>query len=194
MYFYNDDDGRGSFANFLNTYKFQSSWIIDDRKSYVRIFSREGMRVEIFANKPEQEETGINAINAYMKEKNISPTVIIHRGHSFYTESTLSKVPASAKLIFVGSCGGFYKISVALENAPDAHIISTKQIGTKSVNDAMLFSLNENIKAGKDIVWNEFWDRMRDKFSGNVYFNDYIPPNKNLESIFIRAYYKILGV
>ncbi|HRG87440.1 MAG TPA: hypothetical protein PLW44_00355 [Chitinophagales bacterium] len=194
MYFYNDDDGRSSYINFINTYKNQSNWVVDDRNSYVRIYSQQGKTVEIFANKPEFEENGISAIEAYFKENNYIPTVIVHRGHSFHTESTLEKVPASARLIFVGSCGGFYKLPIALENAPEAHIISTKQIGTKSVNDVMIYSLNENIRNGKDIVWNDFWGKMRDKLSSNQYFGDYIPPNKNLGAIFIRAYYKILGV
>ncbi len=194
MYFYNDDDGRSSFINFMNTYKNQNAWKIEDKYNYVRISSEDGRRIEIFANKPEYEENGVNAINAYLKDKALVPSVIVHRGHSFHTEATLEKVQSSAKLIFVGSCGGFYKISIALENAPDAHIISTKQVGTKTVNDAMLFALNENIRQGKDIVWNEFWDRMKEKFANNQYFSDYIPPQKNLESTFIRAYYKILGV
>lgn len=194
MYFYNDDDGRSSFINFMNTYKSNSAWHIEDKYNYVRIYTTEGKRVEILANKPEYEENGVNAINAYLQSKRETPTVIVHRGHSFHTEATLTKVPASAKLVFVGSCGGFYKISIALENAPDAHIISTKQIGTKSVNDAMLLALNESIRQGKNIVWNEFWDKMRERLANNQYFSDYIPPHKNLESTFIRAYYKILGV
>ena len=194
MYFYNDDDGRSSFINFINTYKNQSEWNIEDRKSYVRIYSADGMRVEVLANKPEFEESGISAIGEYLTKNKITPTVIIHRGHSYHTESTLEKIPASAKLVFVGSCGGFYKVSIALENAPEAHIISTKQVGTKTINDAMLLALNENIRAGKDIIWNDFWDKMRMKLGSNQYFSDYIPPNKNLEAVFIRAYYKLLGV
>lgn len=194
MYFYNDDDGRSSFINFINTYKRQLDWGIEDRNSFVRVYSLQGMQVEIFANKPEFEENGMNAIDGYLKEKKITPVVVVHRGHSFHTEATLQKIPPTAKLVFVGSCGGFYKISMALENAPDAHIISTKQVGTKNVNDAMILALNENIRNGKDIVWNEFWNKMRERLGSNPYFIDYIPPNKNLESIFIRAYYKMLGV
>src|ERR1019366_7454587 len=186
--------GRSSFTNFINTYKNQSAWVIDDKNTFVRIYSRTAMSVQIFANKPEFEETGMNAINAYMKEKNLVATVIVHRGHSFHTEATLEKILPTARLVFVGSCGGFYKISMALENAPEAHIISTKQVGTKTINDIMLFALNENIRAGRDIEWNEFWERMRDKLGSNQYFSDYVPPHKNLEAIFFRAYYKTLGV
>jgi hypothetical protein len=194
MYFYNDDDGRSSFINFMNAFKSQPNWKVEDRSNYVRVYSTDGKQVEILANKPEHEQNGINAINSYFLEKNTRPSVIVHRGHSFHTESTLEKVPPGAKLIFVGSCGGFYKLSIALQNAPEAHVISTRQIGTKSVNDAMIFALNEQIRQGREIVWNEFWGRMKEKLGNNPYFNDYVPPNKNLESIFIKAYYKILGV
>lgn len=194
MFFYNDDDGRSSFINFINTYKNQSAWAIEDRSSFVRIYSVTGKKVEIFANKPDYEENGNSAINSYLKERNMSPGVIVHRGHSFHTESTLERVPSSARLIFVGSCGGFYKLSSAIENAPDAQLIATRQVGTKTINDAMIYALNENIREGRDIVWNDFWSRMESRFGNNQYFNDYIPPNKNLESIFIKAYYKILGV
>lgn len=194
MYFYNDDDGRSSFINFMNSYKNQNAWGIEDRNSYVRVYSRKQKDVEIFANKPSSEENGISAINDYLKANKLIPTVIVHRGHSFHTESTLQRIPVSTRLLFIGSCGGFYKIPIALENAPDAHIIATKQVGTKTVNDIMLYALNENIREGKDIDWNEFWDKMHQKMANNQYFGDYVPPNKNIEAIFIRAYYKILGV
>ncbi len=194
MFFYDDDDGRSSFINFMNSYKNQNAWGVEDKNSYVRIYSRLQKKVEILANKPGSEENGVSAINDYFKANNLVPTVVVHRGHSFHTESTLQRIPATTRLLFVGSCGGFYKISVALENAPDAHIISTKQVGTKSVNDVMLYALNENIRSGKDIDWNEFWGKMSEKLGHNQYFGDYVPPHKNLEAIFIRAYYKILGV
>ena len=194
MYFYNDDDGRSSFINFMNTYKNQQLWKIEDRNSFVRIYASENRNVEILANKPEYESNGISSISAYLQQNNLQPTVVVHRGHSFHTESTLEKVPSTAKLIFVGSCGGFYKQSAAIENAPDAHIISTKQIGTKGINDVLLFALNENIREGRDINWNEFWDKMQVKFANNNYFSDYVPPHKNLESIYIKAYYSLLGI
>lgn len=194
MYFYNDDDGRSSFISFINSYRNQPAWGVEDMNNFVRVYSKAGLKVEILANKPSAEENGFSAIAAYLQEKGVSPTVIVHRGHSFHTEATLEKVPSSAKLIFVGSCGGFYKIPIALENAPDAHYISTKQVGTKTVNDPILFALNEDIRTGKDIDWNDFWSKMRDKLGNNQYFSDYVPPHKNLEAIFIRAYYKVLGV
>jgi hypothetical protein len=194
MYFYDDEDGRSSYDNFLNSYKGQQAWVIEDKSTYVHIYSQSGMKVEIFADKPDFEQRGINDIAGYMQRNNLAPAVVVHRGHSFHCEATLEKIQPSAKLIFLGSCGGYYKISSALENAPEAHIIATKQIGTKTINDVMLFALNEDIRNGDDIEWNNFWDQMRDKLGNNQYFSDYVPPQKNLEAIFIRAYYKTLGV
>lgn len=194
MYFYNDIDGRESFSNFLSTFKVLPTWKVEDRGSYVLVKSTEGNVVEIYANKPEYETNGQDAINDYFKENKIYPMVVIHRGHSFHTAATLEKIDEHVKLLLVGSCGGFYKLSEAIDNAPYAHIISTKQIGTKNINDPVLLSLNEYIRTGKNIVWKDFWEQMRQKLGSNPYFADYIPPHQNLKSLFSRAYFSLLGV
>ena len=80
------------------------------------------------------------------KLNNWEPLIIVHRGHSFHTEKTLSIVPANAKLLVVGSCGGYYKLPIAIERAPDAHIVSTKQIGTMRVNDPIIKLICEKIR------------------------------------------------
>jgi hypothetical protein len=194
MYFYNDIDGRESFNNFLNTFKVLPAWRIEERGTYVVVKSVEGNAVEIYANKPEFESNGQDAINEYFKANGLKPTVVIHRGHSFHTPSTLQNVDEHVKLLLVGSCGGFYKLSYAIDHAPDAHIISTKQIGTKFVNDPILLHLNEFIRTGKNIVWKDFWEQMRQKIGSNPHFTDYVPPHQNLKSLFSKAYFSLLGV
>ncbi len=194
MFFYNDADGRDSYYNFVNTFKNNQAWKVEDKGSYVLIKSSSGNNVEIYANKPEFEYNGQEAIKEYFKLNKINPSVMIHRGHSFHTVTTLQHVDEHVKLLFVGSCGGFYKLANAVDNAPDAHIIATKQIGTKSVNDPMIFTLNENIRNDKPIIWKDFWDSMRLKIGGNPMFADYVPPYQNLKSLFSRAYYQILGI
>jgi len=194
MYFYNDADGRDSYTNFLNTFKVFPTWKIEDKGSYVVIKSIEGNSVEIYANKPEYETNGQDAVTQFMRNNSITPSVMIHRGHSFHTASTLQHIDVGIKLLLVGSCGGFYKLSDAINNAPEAHIIATKQIGTKAINDAILLSLSENIRAGKTIVWKDFWEVMKQKLGSNPYFTDYIPPHQNLKSLFNKAYFSILGV
>lgn len=194
MYFYDDDDGRDSYLNFVSTFKSQPDWKVEENYNYVKVYSTSGKNIEIYANKPAYEESGEQAIAKIIKEKNYQVNVVIHRGHSFHTEKTLEKIPATAKLVFIGSCGGFYKISAALKGSPDAHIVATKQIGVKNINDPMILAFNEYIRKGKDLNWNIYWEEMKNKLGGNSLFYDYVPPHKNLESLFIRAYYQLLGV
>jgi hypothetical protein len=75
-----------------------------------------------------------------------------------------------------------------MENALDVHIVSTKQIGTLLVNNALIIETIETIKKGKDIVWPELWKRVRNRVGGNPRFNDYVPPHLNLGARFIKAY------
>jgi hypothetical protein len=159
----------------------------------VKISSVSGSKIEIYANKAELEESGDKEITKIIADNNYVVKCIVHRGHSFHTEATLTRVPASARVVFVGSCGGFYKINIALRKAPDAQIISTRQIGVKEINDPIIYSFNEYVRQGKDINWKIFWDEMKAKLGGNALFYDYVPPHKNLESLFVKAYYEIMG-
>ena len=193
MYFYDDEDGRDSYKNFIATFSESSDWRVEQYYSYVKVSSLSGKKVEIYANKAELEESGDREISKILKANNYAVGGIIHRGHSFHTEATLSKVPASARFIFVGSCGGFYKINIALRKAPDAHVISTRQVGVKEINDPIIFGFNESVRQGKDINWKLFWDDMTAKLGKNSLFSDYVPPHKNLESLFVRAYYQIMS-
>jgi hypothetical protein len=159
----------------------------------VKISSLTGAKIEIYANKPDLEESGDKEITKILTDNNYAIKCVVHRGHSFHTEATLNRVPATARFIFVGSCGGFYKINIALRKAPDAQIISTRQIGVKQINDPIIYSFNEYVRQGKDINWKTFWDEMKVKLGTNSLFYDYVPPHKNLESQFVKAYYEIMG-
>jgi hypothetical protein len=192
MYFYDDADGRDSYRNFVATFSASPDWKVDQYFSYARIRSVNGKKVEIYANKPELEESGDREISQIIKDNGYVIGGIMHRGHSFHTEATLARVPASARFVFVGSCGGFYKINIALQRAPDAQVISTRQVGVKQINDPIIFGFNEYVRQGKDVNWKVFWDEMHTKLGSNSLFNDYVPPHKNLESLFVRAYYQIM--
>jgi hypothetical protein len=193
MYFYDDEDGRDSYENFLRTFSGNANWKIEHNYSYVKIASLTGAKIEIYANKPDLEESGDKEITKILTDNNYAIKCVVHRGHSFHTEATLNRVPATARFIFVGSCGGFYKINIALRKAPDAQIISTRQIGVKQINDPIIYSFNEYVRQGKDINWKTFWDEMKVKLGTNSLFYDYVPPHKNLESLFVKAYYEIMG-
>ena len=191
-FFYDDDDGRSSFANFIACFKSMPNYTIQSFESYVEITSSGGVnKIMIFANKPEYEQNGMNEIQKVLKLNNWEPTVIVHRGHSFHTEKTLNIIPENTKLLIVGSCGGYYKLPIAIERAPDAHIISTKQIG---VNDPIIKLACEKIRLNQDIVWVDFWKEVELLVGKTPMFYDYVPPNKNLGSLFLNAYYKAIDL
>ena len=191
-YFYNDDDGKSSYNNFIATFKSMSNWEIITKETYVQINSTAGNKVIILANKPEFEQNGINDIQKYLSANQLVVTVVVHRGHSFHTEKTLSIIPSTTKLLIVGSCGGYYKLPVAIERAPDAQIVSTKQIGTMRVNDPIIKTICEDIRLNKDIIWSDFWTIIENLTGKTAMFYDYVPPNKNLGSLFLNAYYSAI--
>lgn len=194
-YFYNDRDGAASYGNFLRQYERSAyNWKIEDKGEFIKISSKSGKQVEIYANKPKRGETGIEALRQYMSSRNIEPQIVVHRGLSTHTLKTFERVPSSARLILDGSCGGFHIQSVALENAPTAHILCNRNIGTMHINDPMFKQISETIRKGEDLVWPDFWKDMEARLGANPYFKDYIPPHKNVAALIIKAYYDVLGI
>ena len=63
------------------------------------------------------------------KRINSIPRITIHRGHSYFANSTIEYMAPSSKIVFMGSCGGFHLIDSILHKSQDAHIIASKQIG-----------------------------------------------------------------
>ncbi|MCP4125307.1 MAG: hypothetical protein GY751_26540 [Bacteroidetes bacterium] len=194
-YFYNDRDGKYSYRNFLKQYQRSNyNWKIEEKGSFVKITSKTGKKVEIYANIPEKGEDGIKALEQYLETQKLQPQIVVHRGLSTHTLKTFRKVPSSAKLILDGSCGGFHIQSVALQNAPGAHILCNRNIGTMHINDPMFMQISESIRKGNDIVWPSFWDDMEARLGTNPYFKDYIPPHKNVAALIIKAYYDVLDI
>lgn len=194
-YFYNDEDAISSYNNFFKLYqKSNNDWKIEDKGEYIKISSVFGKKIELYANKPTNNEKGIEAINTYFKSANLSPTIVVHRGLSSFTLKTFNRIPSSTRLILDGSCGGFHVQQVALNNAPNAQILCNRNVGTMYINDPIFKQINEELRQGNDIVWQEFWTKMQSKVGSNPYFRDYIPPNKNISAQFLQAYYKILGI
>ncbi len=196
VYFYGDKDGMGVFNGFLNTYG--DGWKIDrSNKQWVVINSTKGEPVSIYANRPLPESTGEDdkaqrALGAFLEENNLQPAVTIHRGHSYYANTTVDYMAPSSKIVFMGSCGGFNLIDSILRKCDDAHIIASKQIGRTAINRPFFSLLSEKLRAGKDIEWMPFWGEFRRRTSAPG-FEDYIPPYKNLGAIFIKAYKKETG-
>jgi len=198
VFFYGDVDGRNNYRGFVPQYS-NSSWKkIEDNKNWIAFASTKGKPIVIYANKPLDEESGEldkaqAALNAYLAEKGIQPTVIVHRGHSYYAPYTIEQIRPAAKIVFLGSCGGYHLIHDVLKHAPDAHIIASKQIGKQIINQPFMDMLNEKLRNGSNIDWMPFWTEFRLKTGKIEGFDDYIPPYKNLGAIFIKAYKTAMG-
>ncbi len=196
MFFYGDKDGQNIFQGFLRQFN-NLNWKITPSAQWVSISSTKGKPVLIFANRALPEETGEDeqaqkALNAYLKKNNLKPTVVIHRGHSYFAPYTVSQILTSAKIVFMGSCGGYHLIHDILKNAPDAHIIASKQIGKTAINQPFFNLLMEKLRNGNNVEWNSFWKELN-KVVRVEGLEDYIPPHKNLGAIFIKAYKKAMG-
>ncbi|EKD76073.1 MAG: hypothetical protein ACD_43C00233G0003 [uncultured bacterium] len=188
-FFYNDEDGLFSYSSFLDQYRSDPAWQIHEFPTYVQIVSQnQGHRVEIFANRPNEPYQGVDDISKFLDGRQIEVNVVVHRGHSYHVKDTISRIPRTAKLVSLGSCGGYNELSSILEHSPEAHIIATKGTGTASVNDPLFKMLNDRIRRGEDINWVDFWGDAEERLGDNPKFAAYIPPHRNLGTLFLKAY------
>ena len=198
VFFYGDDDGKMIFPAFLNSFS-SKEWKITRQKEWVEIRSLKGKPVWIFANLPLDSDQNLDDsaqahLAVYLEKLELHPSVVIHRGHSYWLPGTIKRMPGEAKIIVVGSCGGYKNLSEILDLNPDAHIISTKEIGKGDINRPILNYLNQALAAGKPIIWKDMWASLTQLFYADnnkgmrESWDDYIPPYKNLGAIFIKAY------
>lgn len=200
VFFYGDDDGKNAFAGFMDEYKRNSKWKVDTNKYWVTITSVTGKPVVLFANKPLKEpedEIAIDSLDWHLRVNGVTPTVVVHRGHSYHVKSTLARLDSSSRLVILGSCGGYQNLTKVLQSSPDAHIISSKQTGVGAINEPIMRAINSTMQDGKDINWNTTWQELDGYFAKQTAlyekFNDYIPPHKNLGVMFIKAYRQMTG-
>lgn len=192
QFFYGDKDGNAVFKNFIGAYS-NKFWKIVSKPEWIEVSSTTGTPITIYANKPLDSELDLDAkaqasLGNYLLEKNINPTVVIHRGHSYFVKYTIQQLAPSAKVVLLGSCGGYHNLHDVLEICPYAHIIASKQVGSGSINQPMIIMLTDQLRQGKDLNWPALWKDFNSRFKGNDLFNDYVPPHKNLGAIFIMAY------
>ncbi len=196
QFFYGDKDGTTVFAVFKNAFN-NADWRIVNKADWIEVSSTKGVPITIFANKPLDEKEGLDEIaqqnlDAYLKEKNLQPTIVIHRGHSYHVSSTIGQLEPNLKVVLLGSCGGYQNVNRVLGISPFAHIIASKQVGSGTVNGPMIMSITETLRSGKDLNWPEMWKNLGRKLKDNDLFEDYVPPYKNLGALFIMAYNKIM--
>jgi hypothetical protein len=203
VFFYGDEDkdGQHSYENFMKMFTNKKEWKVESNDEWTSITSLKGMPLLIFANKPllgpdDPDAKAQAQMSQYMFAKNLKPSIVIHRGHSYHLQYTLKQLAPTAKIVVLGSCGGYNNLNEVLTVCEDAHIISSKQVGTKTVNEPILQAINQNLLAGTDIDWIPLWNDLSTKFkdkSSRQKFEDYIPPYKNLGAIFIKAYRKSMA-
>jgi len=200
VFFYGDEDkdGQNSYENFMKMFTKKSDWKVEQNDQWTSITSLKGKPVSIYANKPllgpdDPDAKAQAMLNSYLVENNLKPSIIIHRGHSYHLPSTLKQLVPTAKIVVLGSCGGYNNLNEVLSVCEEAHIISSKQVGTRTVNEPILQSINTHLLAGANIDWIPLWKALESRFtdkSAKEKFDEYIPPYKNLGAIFIKAYRK----
>lgn len=192
LFFPGDKDGKGVFNGFKRRHN-NSKWKFSQTDDWVVYESRGKHKVIKYANKPHDEpkdEFAQKKLQQFLKDKNLAPSVIIQRGHSYHVATTLDQLAPSNKIIMLGACGGFNHLETIMGKSPDAQIISSKQVGSGSVNWPILNYMDKVMLAGKDINWIKMWRDLGKQLRGNPLFDDYVPPHKNLGSLFLKAFYR----
>ena len=198
VFFYGDKDGIQSFQNFMGLFKGMKEWKITQNENWVEIASQVEKPILIFANKPLDNSKGDDPdakaqklLTEYMKQNGYSPTIVIHRGHSYHLKYTITQLSNSAKIIVLGSCGSYQNLNSVLQICPDAQIVSSKEVGSSLVNEPVLKLINESLLFQDDIDWIKMWDMLGKQFEGSEAkerFENYIPPHRNLGALFIKAF------
>lgn len=198
VFFYGDKDGKMYFTPFLNSFS-NKEWQIIKKEEWVEIKSLKG-KVWIYANLPLESDDNLDDsaqvhLNHYLESLSLYPSIVIHRGHSYWLPGTINRMPGNAKIVIIGSCGGYKNLNKILQISPDAHIVSTKEIGAGDINAPILNYLNQTLINGNNISWRAMWKTLSNTFSKQnkgllESWENYIPPYKNLGTIFIKAYHK----
>ena len=199
VFFYGDEDGKSFFPRFLNSFP-AKDWKLIMKKEWAELSSLKG-NISVFANRPLNYDDNLDDsaqvhLGNYLKVLGMKPSIVVHRGHSYWLPGTIDRMPGDAKIIVLGSCGGYKNLNQILETSPDAHIISTKEIGSGDINQPIINYLNQVFISGSTLSWKTMWATLtktmeRDPSKAiRESWDDYIPPYKNLGAIFIKAYHK----
>ena len=98
-FFYGDEDGRSSFASFKSNFP-ASKWKVTSNKNWITYTSLGEHPIIVYANLPLEEpkdEEAQKALQAYLTENEIVPTMVIHRGHSYHLDGLAGKPDAGCK-------------------------------------------------------------------------------------------------
>jgi hypothetical protein len=192
---YGDADGNANYRNFMSAVN-RAGWKSTSNKYWSTVTSTSGTPITIYTNKPLDELQALDdkaqqALDDYLIEKNLHPTMVLHRGHSYYLPTTIKQLVPSARVVLLGSCGSFQSLSDVLNKAPEAQIISSKQTGVGNLNLTLIMGILNTLKKGQDLNWVKMWSGFEKKLSSDNRFVDYVPPYENLGAVFYMAYRKL---
>ncbi|MDP9229759.1 MAG: hypothetical protein M3O67_03680, partial [Bacteroidota bacterium] len=195
--FYGDDDGKASFKSFTSLFKDTTQWKVETNTAWISIMSVQGEPFAIYANQPLDNENKIDllvqdSLFMYLKDQGINPAIIVHRGHSYHLSNTLKRLDSTTRLAILGSCGGYTNMQKIVEANPNIQIIASKQVGSMMINDPLLNFINNQVKGGIDLNWDEVWTSLKIKFKDDTMasklFGEYIPPYKNVGVFVFKLY------
>ncbi len=197
VYWYGDKDGKTFFPAFISSFS-PKEWIITSNSEWYEIRSKKG-NVWVYANRPLDNDANLDDsaqvhLNNYLAENNMQPAVVVHRGHSYWLPRTIKRMSGNAKIVMLGSCGGYKNLNDIIDINPEAHIISTKEIGAGDINRPILNYLNQTFESGSKLVWKSMWASLTKLFAADPSvsiresWDDYVPPYKNLGAIFLKGY------
>ncbi len=197
VYWYGDKDGKAFFPAFIKSFS-PKEWTINFNSEWYEIKSKKG-NVWIYANRPLDNDANLDDsaqvhLNNYLAKNHLEPAVVVHRGHSYWLPRTINRMAGAAKIVVLGSCGGFKNLNDIIKVNPEAHIIATKEIGAGDINRPILNYLNQTFESGKTLVWKDMWASLTKLFATDANssikdsWENYIPPYKNLGAIFLKGY------
>ena len=187
--FYDDSDAKASFAHFIASYKNDPNWRTVAYEQYVEVTSVYGHKVTILANKPRDIEKSNFAVDEAFKVKNKVPSVIAHRGHSYFFNGTIGYVTPDVVFVGVGACGGAKNVGQLLENSPQAQIAATRGVGTMRINDPLFKLINNDIRTQGSVYWESVWTRAeKQAWSKTNEWGKYVAPHRNVIESFLKSY------
>jgi hypothetical protein len=199
VFFYGDADGKSSFQSFMGNFSDRKNWDVEENKFWVTIKSKNVYPLVIYANLPldneryDLDKDAMDSLTAHLEYLKIEPHILIHRGHSYHLSHSLNYVNGMTNLAILGSCGGYQEVFSVQTKSKDAQVISTKQVGSKMVNEPLLQAINRRIVEEKDISWVQLWNELDSKLKKDkrayAYFVDYVPPHKNIGLLVSKIYH-----
>jgi len=193
--FYESGDGDGirSFESYMNQYKDAPEYMVTPYDTYVVVEGRhEGRRLLMYANKPNHEVDGQDAIDKALAAAKQVPTVLVHRGHNTFVQRTIDRVGPQIQMVWLGNCGGDKELAAIVAKSPNVQLFSTKETGTMHINDPVLRYLNDQLLRLDYYDWEKLWEPLEKRFPNDQDFKNYIPPNRNVAALFLKAYHQML--